>query len=306
VVRRFGDVLANDAVSFRADLGEVVAILGPNGAGKTTLILQLLGLLVPTSGTIHVGGADVVADPLGVKRIASYQPQGHTAMGGVEVRRALEYTGRLRGMTVPEARRQAADLAGQFGLHDVLDQPLNRLSGGWRRLADVAAAFMGHPRLIVLDEPTNDLDPLHRRLVWGRLDALRRSRESTCLLVTHNLLEAERVVDRVVIMSRGRTVACGSPGALKRRLGSGLRLDVYVGSEPEAAGTLTALAALGRVRRGRPGHWQFFLGREDVPAAMATLLAETGAGVDDFRLAPPSLEDVYLDLEEPGRAVDAA
>jgi ABC-type multidrug transport system ATPase subunit len=288
--------LANDRISLSADLGEVIALVGPNGAGKTTFVLQLTGLLAPSTGTIRIGGVDVVADPDAVKSLIGYQPQGHMAMGGVEVGHVLTFTARLRGLAKAEAAEQAVALVADFDLAPVLDTPLNRLSGGWRRLVDVAVAFAGRPRLIVLDEPTDNLDPVHRRLIWDRLDALRGSRAATCLLVTHNLLEAERVVDRVVIIDGGRVVRSGTPGALKHRFGTDVLLDVHPRSGADAP---VALLALGSARRLRPGHVQLLLAQPRVPAAMRILLApDAREWLDDFRLAPPSLEAIYLGLGE--------
>jgi ABC-type multidrug transport system ATPase subunit len=297
---RSRDVAANDGICFTAEAGEIVALLGPNGAGKTTFILQLLGLVVPTSGSIFVGDIDVVAAPARVKRIASYQPQGHMAMAGVAVRQALVYTGQLRGLGSAEARRQAAALAAEFELDSVLTKPLQQLSGGWRRLVDIAVAFIGTPRLIVLDEPTNDLDPSHRRLVWEKLNALRESRAVTCLIVTHNLLEAERIVDRAVIMNRGRCVTEGTPGAIKQLLGEDtLRLDIYLRLEAVSSDLPLAMASLGPAEVVRPGHLRFFFPRDRAFRAMELLSTEDArAWLDDFRLAPPSLEDVYLQLSE--------
>jgi ABC-type multidrug transport system ATPase subunit len=298
LVKRYrSGVVANAGVDFEADLGEIVAILGPNGAGKTTFILQLLGLLAPTGGSIVVGGVDVVRDPTGVKRLASYQPQGHMAMGGVEVHRVLAFTASLRGLAREDASRQAVVLVEEFGLSEVRTQPLNQLSGGWRRLVDVAVAFAGHPRLIVLDEPTNDLDPVHRRVIWDKLDRLRRSRQATALLVTHNLLEAERVVDRVAVMQRGRIVALGSPGALKGLVGGDLRLDVALRPGVDSRPVRAALGTLGTIHDVRPDLVRLFVSREAVSSATGVILSDPIRElIDDFRLAPPSLEDVYLRL----------
>jgi ABC-type multidrug transport system ATPase subunit len=306
VTKRYrSGTLANDALTLSAELGEVLALVGPNGAGKTTFVLQLIGLLTPTAGAIRIGDVDVVASPDAVKPLIGYQPQGHMAMGGVEVEHVLAFTGRLRGLTKAEAAAQTAALAAEFDLGDVLRRPLNRLSGGWRRLVDVAVAFAGRPRLIVLDEPTENLDPVHRRLIWKRLDALRESRAATCLLVTHNLLEAERVVDRVVIVDGGRIVQSGSPGALKQRFGRDVLLDVHL--RPGAVAP-AALLALGTAHAGRPGHVQLLLAQQRTPAALRMLLeAGASAWLDDFRLGRPSLETIYLGLgEEAAHAIAAA
>jgi ABC-type multidrug transport system ATPase subunit len=151
----------------------------------------------------------------------------------------------------------------------------------------------------VLDEPTENLDPVHRRLIWQKLDSLRDSRAATCLLVTHNLLEAERVVDRVAIVDGGRVVESGSPGALKQRFGTDVLLDLYVRVDDSLARVPRSLAGLGPAHEVRPGHLQLLLAQELVPDAMDILLDDDArAWLDDFRLAPPSLEAVYLGLGE--------
>jgi ABC-type multidrug transport system ATPase subunit len=300
VTKRYrSGVLANAAIDFDAELGDVIAIVGPNGAGKTSFVMQLIGLLEPTEGAIRIGDVDVVGDPDGAKWLIGYQPQGHMAMGGLEVGHVLQFTARLRGMSKADAVCQAAALAAEFDLDSVLSKPLNQLSGGWRRLVDVAVAFAGSPRLVVLDEPTDNLDPIHRGLIWQKLNGLRRSRAATCLLVTHNLLEAERVVDRVVMIDQGRVVEAGTPGALKQRFGNELLLDVYLRIDEPGAEIASGLTRLGAVLHVRPGHVQIRLEQDAVAEAMKLLLCDAARSwLDDFRLAPPSLEAVYLGLGE--------
>jgi ABC-type multidrug transport system ATPase subunit len=290
-------VVANDGIDFGADLGEVIAIVGPNGAGKTTFVLQLVGLLTPSAGEIRICGVDVVADPDQAKPLIGYQPQGHMAMGGVEVGHVLVFTACLRGLARAEAIRRAGELVDEFGLRQIVGTPLNKLSGGWRRLVDVAVAFAGNPKLVVLDEPTDNLDPVHRRLIWQKLSGLRQSRLATCLLVTHNLLEAERVVDRVLIVDAGRVIECGSPGALKQRFGNDVLLDLYLRGDGRSASVPTNVTDLGTAHECRVGHVQILLGKHLVPQAMDILLGEAAPDwLDDFCLAPPSLEAVYLGL----------
>jgi ABC-type multidrug transport system ATPase subunit len=292
VTKRYGSgVLANDGIDLAARVGEVTAIVGPNGAGKTTLILQIVGLLRPTAGSIRIAGIDVVADPNAAKALIGYQPQSHMAMGGLEVRRVLPLTARLRGLSKSAAAARAAELVEDFDLESVVDTPLGTLSGGWRRLVDVAVAFAGDARLLVLDEPTEGLDPAHRRLIWRKLDRVRRTGRAACLLVTHNLLEVERVVDHVVMVDRSRVLDSGAPGVIKQRYAAHVVLDLYV----RDGGVPAELAALGRARAVRPGHVQLELTREAVPRATALVFADGADGwLDDFRLAPPSLETILF------------
>jgi ABC-type multidrug transport system ATPase subunit len=298
LTKRYKDgTLANDELSLRIHRGEIFGLLGPNGAGKTTLVLQLLGLLAPTSGTIVVEGIDVVGHPERVKELAGYMPQTRVAMRNVEVERALYITGRLRGQSDKAASVQVAGFVERLDLGEHRRQYLDRLSGGLMRVAAFAMAMMGKPRLIVLDEPTNELDPIRRRIVWDVIRDLSRSGDVTCLLVTHNVLEAERAVDRVAMIDRGKVAALGTPGELKVRLGDDIRLEVVLRSDSDNSECAAArLAQLGRSITLRPGHHAIFVRRETVGRAVDILLTELADDVDDFRLAPPSLEDVYIDL----------
>jgi ABC-type multidrug transport system ATPase subunit len=293
-----GGALANDRLTLRIARGEVFGLLGPNGAGKTTLVLQVLGLLKPTSGTIAVEGVDVLAHPERVKRLYGYMPQARVAMRGMEVWRALYVTGRLSGLDAAAARRQGEALIERLGLGEHRGVFLERLSGGMTRVAAFAMALMGTPRLVVFDEPTNELDPVRRRAVWEVVRELGRGGDTTCLLVTHNVLEAEGAVDRVAIVDRGRVVALGTPGELKAGLGDEVRLEVVLKGEVAQNGgraeTEARLDVLGRRLDLSPGRYAVFLPRRGVGAAVDALLGGLGPLVDDFRVAPPSLEDVYI------------
>jgi ABC-type multidrug transport system ATPase subunit len=293
-----GGTLANDRLSLRVARGEVFGLLGPNGAGKTTLVLQVLGLLKPTSGAIAVEGVDVLAHPERVKRLTGYMPQARIAMRGMELWRALHVTGRLRGQTDAAARRQGEALIERLGLGEQRSTYVERLSGGMTRVTAFALALMGTPRLVVLDEPTNELDPVRRRVVWEVVRQIGSGGETTCLLVTHNVLEAEGAVDRVAIVDRGRVVALGTPGELKAGLGDEVRLEVVLKTETAQNGDRAAvearLDALGRRLDLAPGRYGVFVPRRGVGAAVDTLLGELGPRLDDFRVAPPSLEDVYI------------
>jgi ABC-type multidrug transport system ATPase subunit len=301
LTKRYKDgTLANDCLSLRIESGEVFGLLGPNGAGKTTLVLQILGLLLPTSGSVRVEGIDVVAQPQAVKVFSGYMPQTRVAMRNLELHRALAITGRLRGQPEKAARAQTEGLLSRLELQEHRNQYLDRLSGGLMRVAAFAMALMGEPRLIVLDEPTNELDPIRRRIVWETIRELNQQRQVTCLLVTHNVLEAERVVERVAVIDGGRAVALGTPGALKAQLGEEIRLEVVLKPEVSHNGHRAAvegeLNALGRTVTFRPGHYAVFVERKQVPGAVSAVMAGLESAIDDFRLAPPSLEDVYIHL----------
>ena len=292
-------VVANDDVSFEVRRGEIFSLLGPNGAGKTTLVSQLLGLLEPTSGTITLEGIDVATNPQEIKRITGYLPQSGMPMRYVEVERALRYTGCLRGQSDRDAKQQARRLVEELELSDYAKRYAHNLSGGMLRLTNFAMSLMGQPQILVLDEPTNELDPHKRRLVWDVIARLNREQGVTCILVTHNVLEAERVIQRVAVMQNGRVIALGTPGELKARSGGRIRLEFRLKDGAVfAPNDLTSLAELGTLEQPRPDNYRLYIQAQHVAAATDMMVNTIGLDcLDDFRLAPPSLEDVYLALD---------
>ncbi|MCL4246914.1 MAG: ABC transporter ATP-binding protein [Anaerolineae bacterium] len=298
-------VIANDNLSFEVRRGEIFGLLGANGAGKTTLIYQLMGLMQPDAGEISLEGIDVIRTPDKVKQIVGFLPQTGLPMRYVEVERALHYTGRLRGQTDTDARQQARLLIDELGIGDHAQRFVNKLSGGMLRLANFAMALMGWPQVLILDEPTNELDPHKRRVVWEMIARLNRERGVTCILVTHNVLEAERVIQHVAVMKAGRIVAQGTPGALKLYTGAKVRLEFRLkDGEQLAEDELHALAALGTVDSTRQDEYCLHLQPETVSAATDSLMNRIGlARLDDFRLAPPTLEEVYLEFDSEQQGV---
>ncbi|MDT4988597.1 MAG: type transport system permease protein, partial [Micromonosporaceae bacterium] len=299
-------VLANDRIDLDVPAGQVFGLLGQNGAGKTTLVMQLLGLVVPSSGCILIHGRDVLASPEWAKESAGFLPQTPLAMDLINTRRALHYTGRLRGSSERDARHQAAELIEELQLDECADRYVHQLSGGMRRMVNLGMAMMSRPRLIVLDEPTNELDPQRRRLVWQVLERHNHQHGSTVLLVTHNVLEAESTVHQVAVMRDGRIVACGTPGELKQRLGLGPRVEITVrGGAELTSDELSRLSAWGEVSAdGRAGRYVVTTGADRLPLVVRALTVEVGLGRnDDFRVARPSLEEVYLSID---RGLDVA
>ena len=289
------DVLANDDVSLTAQPGEVLGLLGPNGAGKTTLVRQLVGVLRPDAGTVTLLGHDVTGDPATASRLLAWLGQEEPALVELPVGLAVETTGRLRGLGRSEARRATAALLEELGLSELVARPMTRLSGGQRRLAQLATALVGDRPLLVLDEPTTGLDPGARRLVWQALRRRREQQGTTVVLVTHNVLEAEQVMDRVAVLERGRLIACDTPGRLKALVSDEVRLDlVWRGDAPLGDPVVAELLALSQVDGLR---WSARLPTDQARTALAHLTTGAVLAVlDDFTLATPTLEDVYLSL----------
>ncbi|MDQ1712835.1 MAG: type transport system ATP-binding protein [Frankiaceae bacterium] len=300
LTRSYAAVRALDGVDVDVAAGEVFGLLGPNGAGKSTFVRCLMGLLVPDAGTVTLLGRDVVRHPATAARAAAYLAQDETALADLTPLRAVELTGRLRGLARPAAKAATGALVEELGLAAFADRPLVRLSGGQRRLAAVGAALVGERPLLVLDEPTTGLDTEARRAVWAAVER-RRATGRTVVLVTHNVLEAETVLDRVAVFDNGRVIACDTPGRLKAGVSDEVRLDLVWRAEPPLSDpTVAWLAARADVTGKR---WRARLSADEARDALGRLTGGAAfAALDDFTLATPTLEDVYLALG--GRALD--
>ena len=289
---------ANDGINLRLAAGEVLGLLGHNGAGKTTLLHQVVGLLRPTSGHIRIDGVDVVARPARARRWCSLQPQGQAPLDGVTPREAIELMARLRGAGRVRARRRAAELLAALELERWAETAGERLSGGVQRLTGFAMAAAEPGRVVMLDEPTNDVDPVRRRLLWAQVRALG---EQGCavVLVTHNVVEAERAVARLVILDRGRVVAQGTPAELRGDPANRLRLEL-VAAAAAAVATLVRRppAGLRATRPAAPGRRvTVVLTPEAADRALVWAQQERAAGrLEEFSLAPVSLEEIYINL----------
>jgi len=276
--------LANDGITVAVERGEVFGLLGPNGAGKTTLVKQVMGLLRPTSGSITLDGIDVVEHPGTARKLIGFLPQAQFNTTSIRVGEIIESVGRLRGLGGAAARARAAALVDELGLAEFAKTSMMEASGGVRRLAGFATAIVADTRILVLDEPTNDIDPVRRNHLW-RLIKERADAGAAVLLVTHNLAEAERVFDRVAIIDRGRIVREGTPAMLRGLVSDRLRLEVSATGE---LGPHPALVA----EPGRPN--AFLFDQRDLPAVTEWLAAmRAAAAVTDFRIGPPTLDEVY-------------
>jgi ABC-2 type transport system ATP-binding protein len=222
-----GKVKANDNISLAIDAGEVFGLLGPNGAGKTTLVNQIIGLTVPTSGSFTIDGVDVVANPGYARQACSFQAQVQAPISGLSVLQAIELVGRIRGSRKADVRKRAMELIGKLELGEWQKTMGLTISGGVRRLVAFCMAAVTPGKIVILDEPTNDIDPLRRRLLWQEVQSLAKQ-GSAVLLVTHNVLEAERVVDRLAIIDQGKIKGIGTPASLKEDEGDTMHLELIL------------------------------------------------------------------------------
>jgi ABC-2 type transport system ATP-binding protein len=285
-------VVANDGITLYVEPGEVYGLLGPNGAGKSTLVKQVIGLLKPTSGSIRLGAHDLVASPGIARQLCSYLPQAQMPIDALRAGEAIELTGRIRGGDAATIRRRAGELLDALDLLEWRNVLGSRLSGGVRRLVGFAMVTAWPGAVVILDEPTNDVDPLRRRLLW---DEVRRvaDRGAAVVLVTHNVLEAEKAVDRLAIIDQGRLLAEGTPSSLKSGSRDQLRLQVML--HPGAAEPDTPPFV---ARSARTGHnLVAVVGEADAGPAIAWARTLTDAGVaEEYALGAVTLEDAYIQL----------
>jgi ABC-2 type transport system ATP-binding protein len=298
---RFGrgsGTCANDGITIAVDSGQVFGLLGHNGAGKTTLVNQVVGLLHPDGGSVLIAGRDAIADPGYARRVCSLQPQAQLPIDGLTPRQAIELVGRLRGGRAGDVRSRRDRIVRSLALGEWMDTDGARLSGGVKRLVSFAMAAVVPGRVVVLDEPTNDVDPVRRRLLWEQVRSL-ADEGAAILLVTHNVTEAERSVDRLAILDRGRLIAEGTPGSLKAGLADDLRLELVF--EPGASAPLPAPFVRRYLANGSRAVAMVQPRHADLAVEWAAGLRRSGA-VEEFSLTPVTLEDAYVEIV--GRAGD--
>jgi ABC-2 type transport system ATP-binding protein len=286
--RDYGDTRALDALDLTVASGTMVGLLGPNGAGKTTAMLLLATLLAPTRGKARIFNLDVTREQQAVRRRLGLVFQEISVDGLLTVQENLVFAARLAGLRGRAVREAVAAAIERTGLASYAAVPARRLSGGWRRLVDLARAILHRPDLLILDEPTVGLDPEHRERIWSLLDNQRRTLGTTVLFSTHYLTEAESS-DRVVLLSRGCVVANDSPAALMAAIGA----EVAEIDGPGAERLVKALRGLGAVVGAVRTEREFRVGLRDSREAVVEL-AGTAPGIERFSLRPATLEDVYF------------
>jgi ABC-2 type transport system ATP-binding protein len=289
------DVRALDGIRFAVPEGMVFGLLGPNGAGKSTTVRILATLTRPDGGHATVAGHDVVREAGAVRRAIGYVPQASGVDREATGSENLVLQGRLQGMRGPELGRRAAELLETFGLTDKADALVKTYSGGMKRRLDVAMGLVHRPQVLFLDEPTTGLDPEARVAMWEELGRLSERERLTILLTTHYLEEADRLAQRVAIVSRGAVVVEGTPEELKRELrGDAIAVDLGEGATGRALEVVERLADVHEVvADGRRLHARVERGAEAVPVILGALDA-AGVGVAAVTVSRPSLDDVYL------------
>jgi ABC-2 type transport system ATP-binding protein len=287
-----GDVVANDAISIEVRPGEVYGLLGPNGAGKTTFVKQVIGLLKPSSGSINLGPYDLVEDPDVARQLCSYLPQAQMPIESFKMHEAVHITGLIRGGPSDEVRARGDALIEGLDLSEWRNTLGSKLSGGVRRLVGYIMTTVWPGKVVILDEPTNDVDPRRRRLLWDQIRLL-GSQGSAVFLVTHNVLEAEKAVDRLAIINEGKLIAQGTPSSLKADDRGRLRLQLMLvpgNGIPELPPAVHHHARVGN-------NLMMVIDETDAAAGISWAQQMMAAGIaEEYALGATTLEDVYIRL----------
>ena len=302
LTKRYGQKLAVDNVSFHVDRGEILGFLGPNGAGKSTTMNILTGYLSATSGSCKINDVDILEDPITAKQSIGYLPEQPPLYPEMTVQEYLDFVAELKGVKRAQRKQQVLAAARRTGLEEVLPRVIRSLSKGYRQRVGIAQALLGSPQLIILDEPTVGLDPAQVIEIRNLIRELGKAH--TVILSSHILSEVQAVCQQVLILSKGRLVAVGSPEELGETLNPGSRLRATAQGETD-----TVLAAVRSVpgicrvelESAADGQVTFTAESEDTAdrrAAVSRALTEAGCTVLALAAENRSLEEVFLALTE--------
>jgi ABC-2 type transport system ATP-binding protein len=295
LVKKFGDLVAVDDVSFNVAHGEIFGLLGPNGAGKTTLIRMMTTLTPPTSGTARIDGHDIRTDPDGVRHALGVIPQAFTSDPELTANENMLIHAKLYGVP-PDSRQALIDkLLESVDLAKFRDALVRTFSGGMRRRLEIARGLVHSPRILFLDEPTTGLDPVSRTNVWEMIRTLRQQSELTILLTTHYMDEADKLCERIAIVDHGKLAALDSPSRLKDSIpGTEVVEAEFEGAPGDWMEQLKGLAHAEAVtKHDNVVH----IASQNGPATVAALMdlsRERGVTVRRVTVQSTTLDDVFL------------
>lgn len=291
--KRFGAIQAVDGVSFSVSQGEVLGFLGPNGAGKSTTMKMITGFLPPDAGRASVCGHDIVRQPIEAKRRFGYMPEGAPSYGEMTPLSFLRFLAGIRGLPSSEREGRIETAAARTQLKGVLYQPIETLSRGYKRRVGLAGALLHDPDVLILDEPTDGLDPNQKHEIRALIQEMAPNK--AIIISTHILEEVNAVCSRAIIIARGRIVADGTPSELEAR--SPRHNGVLISATRETCDRLADdLRALDGVAGTEPDNRGLFVLPK--PGALIldpirVLVRQRGLAVTDVRAEPGRLDDIF-------------
>jgi ABC-2 type transport system ATP-binding protein len=300
LVKSFGPLLAVDDVSFAVPQGEVLGFLGPNGAGKSTTMKMITGFLAPSSGTAIICGHDIAKEPIAAKKHIGYLPEGAPAYPDMTPADFLGFIAHIRGFSGAEARRRIGRIVEMIHIAEVMHQPIETLSKGYKRRVGVAQALLHDPDVVILDEPTDGLDP-NQKYEMRKIITAMRPRKAT-IISTHLLEEVEAVCSRAIIIAHGRILADGTPAQLAQRSRhhNAVRLSIAGETDANVRAELAALPGVAGVEPISDGEGEglivFPRGGRAVVAEVADLARDRGWVITGLRVERGRLDDVFREI----------
>lgn len=291
--KSFGDFCAVDDVSFTVQPGEILGFLGPNGAGKSTTMKMLTGFLNPSSGAVNVMGFDVAKNPVQAKRELGYLPEGAPAYADMTVKASLEFVGKVRGFSGAELDERVARVVRQVELEKVLSKRVETLSKGYQRRLGLAQAILHDPKVLILDEPTDGLDPNQKHQVRELIRNL--SKDKIVIVSTHILEEVSAVCTRAMILAEGRILFDGTPEELAAKSEYHNSVHIHLARDDESLDDkLTNISSVSKVERTENGGLRVLSeNRTPILAEVNNVLHASGCQIDELHVEQGKLDDVF-------------
>ncbi len=307
--KRYGNKLAVDDLSFAVQPGEVLGFLGANGAGKSTTMRMIAGFIAPSAGQVTVCGHDIERAPVAAKSCMGYLPEGAPSYGEMTVAEFLDFVADIRGLRATQRRERRDLVIERLTLEPVIDQVVETLSKGFRRRVGLAQALIHDPQVLILDEPTDGLDPNQKHEVRRLINEL--AKDKLVIVSTHILEEVHEVCTRAIIIANGRIVADETPSALEARSRYHHAVSLRFERSDELAAASREIAALAEVSAVETNERDLRLtavphpGRNALPAVSA-VIAKNGWEVPELHLESGRLDEVFRSLTEPHAGGSAA
>jgi ABC-2 type transport system ATP-binding protein len=292
----FENIHAVDGIDLNIPKGSLFGVLGPNGAGKTTTIRMLTTVLYPTSGEAKVLGFDVKKEANEIQKRIGVCPQELVMYQRLTARENIHLIAQMHGMAKKDYKEKTDELLGRMNLLDRADSIVKNFSGGMKRRLNVLMSVIHEPELLFFDEPTAGLDPQARRVVWDFIRDF-QEKESTILLVTHSMEEADDLSDELVIIDYGKIIAQGSPDDLKGKLGEGDIIEFKVKGVEERSKIIQKAQKLDFVQWGKSvGKHRVVLNALDGLRKISEIMEAIEVKMDDIKVRKNTLEDVFIEL----------
>ena len=299
--KQFGDIVAVNGISLKVERGEVLGFLGPNGAGKSTTMKMLTGFLEPDAGSARIAGIDVLENPKMARAKLGYLPEGAPCYGDMTARAFLTFIAEIRGFDRAEGGKRVAAAVDKTELHSVLEQRIDTLSKGFKRRVAIAQAILHDPQVLIMDEPTDGLDPNQKHQVRKLIAGM--AKDKAIIVSTHILEEVEAVCSRAIIINRGRIVADGTAEDLMRRLPyhNTIALKVATARAEAIAKALSDFAAISKVERVGAANGRVQLravpsAGAPIPAELASMIRTRLIEAEEVQVERGNLDDAFRQI----------